>query len=325
LTKAGLRVETQLFDYQDDPVKALRAAEAAVATDVIAVIGYNWSSHALIAAPVHHAGKLPMITPSATADRLGTLGSYIHSACFDNSFMGRQLAVIAQEKLKAKSAALVTAANCAYCTDLARAFKEEFSRRGGRISAESPVLETATDFAAVAQAVRGAHADIVVIPNQELLSARIISALIQAGVAKPFLGGDGWGNVGEQFFGVLGGRSFAGYSLSHWHAGLADPRSRAFVAAYQARFHKAPNDTAVLAYDTTRLFVEALLRAQATGKPLSREAIEKALNELKAFEGVTGSFRYDAPNAAPAKSIVLLKAGAKFQIEGVIPPEGGRL
>ena len=87
LERAGLRVVTKEFDYHNDPAKALAAAKEAVASDVIGVVGYNWSSHALIAAPVHNAGKLPMITPSATADRLGRIGPYIHMACFDNSFM----------------------------------------------------------------------------------------------------------------------------------------------------------------------------------------------------------------------------------------------
>ena len=42
LAAEGLFVTTQQFDYQLDSVKALEAARAAAASDVLAVIGYNW-------------------------------------------------------------------------------------------------------------------------------------------------------------------------------------------------------------------------------------------------------------------------------------------
>jgi branched-chain amino acid transport system substrate-binding protein len=325
LERAGLRVVTKEFDYQNDPVKALRAAKDAVASDAIGVNGYNWSSHALIAAPIHTAGKLPMITPSATADRLGHIGPFVHMACFDNSFMGREMALVARERLKAKSAVIVTAEDCAYCTDLARAFKAEFERRGGQVAKQLPILETNTEFSALAAKVKASGADVVVVPNQELLSARVIAAIVQTGMNKPFLGGDGWGNVGEQFFGILGGRVFDGYSMSHWHKDIREKRSQSFVASYLARFRKAPNDTAVLAYDATRLFDEALIRAKASGQSPTRASLEAALTGLRSFTGASGQFEFVENQAAPHKSIVLLKAGSKFQVVDVIPPrEGGK-
>ena len=294
LAAEGLFVTTQQFDYQLDSVKALEAARAAAASDVLAVIGYNWSSHALIAAPVHQASGLPMITPSATADRLAAMGKYIHLGAFDNKFMGTKMALIAKKKLGAKNAALVVAKDCAYCTDLAGSFRKSFESQGGTITEEVAVLENDTDFSSVATALKGTKADIFVVPNQELLSARIISALAKSGHKKPFIGGDGWGNVGEQFFALLENSDFTGYSLSHWHAELQDKDSLEFLRKYQSRFNKTPNDTSVLAYDSTKLLVKAIIIARKSAvSPLSlnREAVEKALGSIRSFRGVTGTFK----------------------------------
>ena len=312
-----LQVSTMEFNYETSTVKALQAARDAAASDAVTVVGYNWSSHALIAAPVHQENKLPMISPSATADRLSHMGPYVHTACFDNSSMAEGLAKFAKEKLHAKSASIVVASDCAYCRDLADVFRLAFERRGGRIVSETPILEREEDFAAVSVKVKAANPDVIFIPNQELLSAKIIAGLQQSGINRPFLGGDGWGDVGEQFFKILNGQSLEAYTVSHWHASIKEPRSLSFMERYKKRFHRAPNDTAVLAYDATLLFVEALIRA----KSKDRAGIEAALANMKTFEGVTGKFRF-RPNQPTEKSIVLLKnANHSFEVIDQISPK----
>jgi len=318
LTKRGLRVELQEFDYGTAQVRVLEAAKNAAASSVIGVLGYNFSSHALLAAPMHQQAKLPMLTPSASADRIGRMGSFIHVACFDNSFMGRTLAQVAKNRLHATRAAIVVAADCAYCQDLARAFEEEFRALGGSVPVRSEVLESDTDFSQTIAALKGNAYDVVLVPNQELNSARIISSILKAGIHKPFLGGDGWGNVGNEFFAVLGNQELQGFSVSHWHPDVSTPRSRRFVKDYTTRFKKRPNDTSVLAYDATLLLVEAILSA----KDLSRQGLEAALNGIQHFEGVTGEYRF-RKDEAPAKSLVLLAAQKKrFKVVETISPQG---
>jgi len=322
LNKAGIVVTTKDFDYGTSDIKVLDAAKQAIASDVVAVMGYNYSSNALLAAPLHQQAKLPMLTPSATATRIGQFGRYIHMGSFDNTFMGETLARTAWTRLKARKAILLPAANCAYCSDLAEAFSKEFQKLGGSIVSNLPILAEDKDFTNVASQIKGVNFDVALIPDEELTSARVIAALTKAGIQKPFMGADGWGNVGQEFFGILGDATFSGYSTSHWHPDLQSPTSKAFVASYRKRFGKLPNDTAVLAYDSTMLLVEALVRA----KFLTREGVEDSLNSLQTFNGVTGKFLL-SPNKPPKKSLVLLKTGAKkFQIvESIAPQHRGSL
>ncbi len=321
LKKRGLTIALEEFDYGTAQIRVRDAATRAAASNVIGVLGYNFSSHALLAAPIHQAAKLPMLTPSATADRISRMGPFVHVACFDNGFMGGTLARVAKGRLKAKRAAVVVAADCAYCQDLARAFEGEFTRDGGTVTVRSEVLESDKDFSTTIDQLKKAQFDVVLIPNQELNSARIISSLLQGGIHKPFLGGDGWGNVGNEFFAVLGDQNLEGFSVSHWHPDVAASRSRRFVHDYKECFKKMPNDTSVLAYDATLLLVDALLSA----KTLTREGLDAALGEIRQFEGITGAFRF-RPGEAPAKSMVLLSANKRrFKVVDTIAPvaQGG--
>jgi branched-chain amino acid transport system substrate-binding protein len=320
LKAKGIEVTTKDFDYGTADARVLSAAKDAVASDVVAVLGYNWSSQALLAAPIHQAGKLPMITPSATANRIGSMGKYVHQGCFDNAFMGETLASVATKRLKAKTAVIVAAADCAYCTDLASAFEKEFKVLGGTVVASLPILQSDKSFATVVEKLRAEKFDVVLVPNQELLSARIIAALHAAGIQKPFLGGDGWGNVGEEFFAIIGKEKINGYSTSHWHPQEMSARSKKFAASYVKAFGKEPNDTSVLAYDSMSLLIDAILAANS----LSREGVEESLARLSSYNGVTGKFIFSS-GRAPKKSLVLLSiSNSKFKVADRIEPSERR-
>jgi len=316
LKDAGIKLEIVEFDYGDSQYAVLKAAKKACQSDVAIVLGYVYSSHALLAAPIHKKCKLPLLTPSASANRLGKMGSYIHQATFDNSFQGEVLAEYAIETLKAKKALIIPIANCAYCQDLGIAFKKSFEKLGGNVTGEVSVLEEGGDFSDVAKKAKQQHFDVVVVPNHELASARIIHKLVKLGIKKPFLGGDGWGNVGEQFFNVIGDQKIEGYSLSHWLSDLPTQKSKIFVADFKSNYDKVPNDTAVLSFDATNLLIQSLLST----KDHTRSGVEKSLGSIESFDGVTGSFIFQK-NRAPKKSIILLKnEGNKFSFLKVIEP-----
>lgn len=305
LQQQGLQIRLQEFDYGTSPIRVLNAAKAAIASNVIAAVGYNFSSHALIAAPLHQEARLAMISPSATADRLSSFSRYVHRVCFSNSAMGRALAEFARSRLNARKAAVVVAADCAYCEDLGQAFEKEFSKTLGEVVVVSKVLETDTDFSKTVNLLKGRPFDVVLVPNQELASARIIASLVRGGIKKPFLGGDGWGDRGEEFLTVLRNSpvpiAFQGYSISHWHADLRSTLSEQFMKGYARLYRQKPNDTAVLAYDAMSLLIQALLQTQNH----TREGVERSLARIQQFEGVTGRAQFDG-GGTPLKTLILL-------------------
>lgn len=319
LDKAKIKIQLQEFDYGTNDLNVIKKVKEAAASKVVAVIGYNYSSNALLAAPVHTQEKLPMISPSATANRLGTFGKYVHLGSFNNEFMAMTLAKIAIKVLKKKRVLILTAVNCAYCVDLGNTFSDEMKKLGGEIIKNVSVIQEDPDFSQIAKEVKNLSFDVVFIPNQELTAARLISSMIEAGIDKPFLGADGWGNEGSEFFRVLKGKRFTGYSVTHWHPKLNTKKSIKFVDDYLRKYQKLPNDTSVLAYDSMSLLIKALTQT----KNINREKLNDTLSSLKYFEGVTGQFVLEA-NKAPRKDIIILKTtDTGFAIHKVISPENG--
>jgi branched-chain amino acid transport system substrate-binding protein len=302
LDEKQIKILLKEFDYGTRHARVLEAAKAATQSNVVAVIGYNLSSDALLAAPIHQKARLPFITPSATADRVGTFGPYVHQACFDNAFMSKTLANIANQRLKAKKVTMVVAADCAYCQDLARGFKKEFYKINKIEPKEILTLENETQFDPVIQKVRAQLPEVILLPNQELLSARVIAALTRAGIKVTYLGGDGWGNVGDEFEKIVGNLDFQAFSLTHWHEDIDTEASHKFIKDYMQTYGKKPNDMAVLAYDSMKLLIQAILQSPS----LTRQGIEDSLNRIKTFDGVTGSFVYSGKRS-PEKSLVLIK------------------
>jgi branched-chain amino acid transport system substrate-binding protein len=318
LNAKKIEILIRQFDYGTNEAQVLKVAREAAASRVVAVIGYNYSSDALLAAPIHQESKLPMLLPSASANRLSSFGDYIHLASFSNESMGKGLAQIAFRKLKARRVLTLPAGNCAYCNDLADSFTQEFEALGGRVPVRKAVLSDDRDFSQLIRDLKVESFDAILVPNQELVSARIIKAFLDAGINKPFIGGDGWGDLGREFFEVLKGKTVKGTSISHWHIGLTDKKSNDFKSRYKALSGQDPNDTAVLAYDTTCLLLEGILKS----KSLDRVGIENALNSIKSFDGVTGKFQFIG-HQAPKKSMVVLDSSTgEFKVIGRLSPEG---
>lgn len=315
LKKKKVSLELKEFDYGAEDLNVFKAVEQADKAGVSAVIGYNYSSNALIAAPLHISKKIPMLSPSASANRLGTFGKYIHLGSFSNEYMARVLAKFSINNLKAKKILIIPAVNCAYCVDLATVFTEELKVLGGSVVASLPVLQEDKQFSELGPKIRGLDFDAVFIPNQELTAARIILSLLEAGIKKPFLGADGWGNEGSEFFSILKEHQFEGYSVTHWHPRLRTQKSQNFVKAYQQRFKKLPNDSSVLAYDFMNFLIAAILRSDK----YDRESLEKSLQSLQHFEGVTGKYIMSA-NKAPSKDILVLKTGKDSFVIGQVFP-----
>ena len=316
LTKAGIELALKPYDYGTNDMNVIKRAKEVSASQALAVIGYNYSAPALLSAPIHAEEKIPVVYPSASANRLSTFGKYIHLGSFSNQFMVETLARVTTKILKKKKILILTAVNCAYCMDLTNSFTEEVKKYDGEIVKTIQLLQEDTDFSKIVEDVKKLEFDAVFVPTQELTAARIISALTEVGITKPFFGADGWGNEGSEFFRVLKGKKFTGYSVTHWHPQLKNMKSKKFVTDYLARFKKLPNDTSVLAYDSMTLLIQTIVKTN----PLTRENLEHNLSLVTTFDGVTGR-AYWEKHQAPRKDIIVLKTkDSGFAIDQIVSP-----
>lgn len=289
------------YDYGEDKLRAISVVDKAVKDGVIAGIGYVCSDYAILGGRRAQKLGLPLITPTSTDDRIASLGDYVFMASFCNSYQGEVLARFAHGDLKKRKAILITAADCAYCLSLAKAFKNTFSQLGGRIVGGFDILTTDSDFSEVVKSVKALPHDLIVIPNYAMQSAGIIAAMLNAGVNSVFLGGDGW-NWNKKSYDIVGGQKFEAYMAASWWPDLSRKASRDFYERYKKLFKQDVVTVSAHGYDAASI----LLKALRSVPDYNRVSVMNALREIQRHEGVTGKFNYRG-RSVPDKSLALVK------------------
>ncbi len=281
---------------------------------VVAVLGEVASGRSLEAAPVCQGAGVPMISPSSTNPDVTKTGDYIFRVCFIDPFQGTVMANFATKTLKARRVALFTDAKSDYSKGLAKYFKQQYLKNGGEIVVELDFNGGDADFKAQLTTIKGATPDAVFVPGYYTDVALICIQARQLGLPVPFFGGDGWES--DKLI-ELGKEAVEGHYFStHYHPDVASAKSKAFVAAYKARYGAAPDAMAALGYDSMMVLADGIRRAGST----EGSKLKTALAATKGFDGVTGATTIDAERNASKAAVILQVEKGKFRYLETINP-----
>jgi branched-chain amino acid transport system substrate-binding protein len=311
----GQKLELVTEDNQSKPGQSSTAVRKLITQDkVVAILGDATSSATLEAAPIAQDDKIPMITPTATNPRITEVGDFIFRVCFLDEFQGRVLAKFTREKLNAGKVFTLIDVKQDYSVDLAKFFKDEFSKQGGKIVGEQSYSTGDTDFRAQLTSIRAAQPDVVCVPGYYQEVALIVKQGRQIGLNMPFVGCDGWA---DQALLAIGGKAIDGcYFTNHFSPDDPAPMVKGFVARYQEKYGAPPDTFAALGYDAARLLADAIKRAGTSDS----KALRDALAETAGFEGVTGQISFDANRNASKPALIVRVKGGRFEIAEKIAP-----
>ena len=311
----GQKLELVTEDNQSKPGQSSTAVRKLITQDkVVAILGDATSSATLEAAPIAQDDKIPMITPTATNPRITEVGDFIFRVCFLDEFQGRVLAKFTREKLNAGKVVTLIDVKQDYSVDLAKFFKDEFSKLGGKIVGEQSYSTGDTDFRAQLTSIRTAQPDVVCVPGYYQEVALIVKQGRQIGLNMPFVGCDGWA---DQALLAIGGKAVDGcYFTNHFSPDDQSPIVKEFVARYQEKYGAPPDTFAALGYDAARLLADAIKRAGSSDS----KALRDALAETAGFGGVTGQISFDANRNASKPGLIVRVKGGRFEIAEKIAP-----
>jgi branched-chain amino acid transport system substrate-binding protein len=301
-------------DDRGDAAEAASAVSKLITRDhVVALIGEQASSRTLAAAPIAQSYGVPLISPTSSNVEVTKKGDYIFRACFIDPYQGRAVASFARETLKAQTAAILVDSKSDYSVGLAEAFREAFTSMGGRVVSEPKYSEGDSDFSAQLTAIRPQKPDVLFVPGYYTDAGLIARQARSLDLKSVLLGADGWDSPKLT---EIGGEAIEGAYLSnHYSVDDPSPRVRAFVQAYQSRFHSEPDSIAASTYDAVGMLADAISRAGST----EGRRVRDALAAVKDYPGVTGTITMDA-DRNPIKPIVILKVeGGRFKFAGTVP------
>ena len=293
-------------------VSAQIAEQLIVEDKIIALIGPNRSSHAVVVGPIAQQYGIPMVTTTATNPNVTNAGDFVFMASFTDSFQGAVMAQFAIDDLDMTTAAVLTRRGDLYTEGISEFFARNFSELGGDIVADETYEGETSDFIAQLTNIAAAKPDALFLAGFTLdialitQQARAIPLLNADGEPTIFLGADSWDS--ELLFDSEDAEVEGSFFSGHFSPDTDEPNARAFVDTYESIYEFTPTGGVGVSYDAVKLLFEAVERAGS----LDPEKIREQLAATENYIGATTIASYNE-NRHPTKSAVIftIKDGAK--------------
>ncbi|MFN7138230.1 MAG: ABC transporter substrate-binding protein, partial [Limisphaerales bacterium] len=216
--------------------------------------------------------------------------------------------------LNLKNVAVLTDMKSDYSVGLAKFFKEQFAKNGGRIISEASYSGGDRDFKAQLTSIKAANPEGIFIPGYYTEVGLIAQQARQLGISVPLFGGDGWESAKLV---EIGGQAIEGsYFSTHYSPEQQTPESQKFVESYRKKFNGLPDAMAALGYDSAMILADAIRRAGST----DGAAIRDALAATRDFVGVTGKTNIDENRNASKPAVILTVKGGEFRYVETVEP-----
>ncbi len=315
-TVLGKKVELALVDTKSDKIESANAVSRLIEKEkVVAIIGEMISGDTLAGGPIAEKARIPMVAPTATNPLVTQGKKYVFRVCFIDPVQGKVAAKYAFDSLKARKAALIVDRSQDYCVGLAKFFKDEFKKLGGKIVAETYCVTEDKDFSAQLSTLKPAAPDIIYAPNYYSPVALFTKQARELGVKAPVLSGDG-AQADELI--QIGGQEVEGVAFTgHFHPRAATtPAAKDFISRFQKKHKAEPNAFHALAADAYLVLIEAIARAKST----DGTSIRGALANTRNFEAISGRLSIGEDGNAVKPMVINVVKDGKFTYLTTVNP-----
>ncbi len=289
----GRPLEVVYYDSKDDATTAVNAVQKLISVDKVeAIIGPMMSGNVLAAAPLCQRNNVVLLTPTGTSPRISEAGSYTFRLCSRIDDQARALVQEALSRVGTDPTVAILYSNEPY----GKGSKELFTRYLAEQDITPATVESFQrgdkDFQAQLTKIKQLNPDILFVPGYLQETAPLISQARQMGIDALSVGV--FGDMAPKYI-ELAGKAAEGHLIAGEYNKHKDTeRNQDFVNAYEALLEdqpKAPENImfAALTYDAVHLLRQSFSTGATTGS-----AIQSFLDELEAFDGITGTLSFDA-------------------------------
>ncbi len=288
---------------QYDPAQAATNARTMVSDKAyVAALGPQMSGAGKAMAPILSQGDLAIITPSSTnpdltdpkfAQQYRPAGKAIYfRTVATDAFQGPNMANYMADTLKVKSIFILDDSG-AYGVGLADAFQAQAEKRGIKVLGRDRLDPKAADYAPILTKIKSLNPQALYYGGVAQAGVKLAKQAYEIIPDVIKAGGDGMQTVD-----LLNGAGFP--AVEGWYATVAaphvieDPKAAAFGDRYFARFKQHPDDYTITCYVGAEVIIAAVKKVAATGKPVTRDAVRDAIQEMKLPDTMLGPIEFDA-------------------------------
>ncbi|AMW04110.1 ABC transporter substrate-binding protein [Gemmatimonas phototrophica] len=273
---------------------------------VIAVVGHPESGNTLEAIPVYadteHDGAngVVAISPTSSSPRLSGISPWFFRVSPSDANAAMYTAQWVLDTLRARRAAIVYR-NDSYGRDWAATFAQTFEQGRGAVVMRDPYLTGVVEFDAYAALIASLAPDVLLFPGDGADALELMRALRRKGITVPFIGGDGTENMKED-----GDAAGARYVAFFDESRASSKEAQYFLPAYKARFGRAPDMFAALAYDAAIVVGRTVANGVRTRAAL-RLALEQVGNGAPSVDGVVGRIAFEKNHDIKGRTVVITR------------------
>jgi len=296
-------------DTRGDIIDAIKSTiRLSDTSEVIGIIGEVLSGPTSAAAGIANLKNVPFLSPTASEERISTLGPNIFQLSQSISWQGTALADCAVKKLGMKTLGVMYP-NDPTWSAVAEAFVQQAKILGAKVAVSVSYEPGTTDFKAQAETLKAGKVQAVFIPATPNDIIMIAPQLVYNQLKVQLLGSDGWGDPKVTTRGgtYVEGAIFATLSSS---STLAQAAAK-FEESYKKIYGKAPSKLAAQAYDGAKVMLSALQKGAST-----REDLQKALTQAEnSSEGASGQFAFGRQGAMPKTKLMTIRNKSVKELE----------
>jgi branched-chain amino acid transport system substrate-binding protein len=299
--KSGEKFKLVSADSKGDPIDAVKQARRlADSSKVMGLIGEVLSNATIAAAGVADVLGVPLLSPTATDDRISTIGPNIFQL---NPSLNWQGPAVAQYAVKArgfKALAMLYPEEGVW-ESLAQAFAKEAVKLGAKLVYSQSYAPGTTDFKEQIDKLRLVKVDALFLPASPSDIVMIAPQLAYNQLKLQLLGPESWGDpkISAQGDVYVEGAIFATLSSGSEMAQAA----AAFGEKFKKRYGKPPSKQAAQGYDAAVIMIAALQK-----NPASRQELRGYL-ETGDFSGIklSGQGSFGQFGAQPKARMMTIK------------------
>lgn len=283
----GDTIKLIIIDDKSDKIEAANAMQKLVSSDKVdAVVGEVTSTNTLAMTKIADDSQTPLVSSTATNDRVTVNRKFVSRVCFPDSFQGVVGANLAYKDLNARNVAILFDTSNDYSIGLAKAFREQFLKNGGKVVIEAQAPSGSKDFKAQLSSIKAKNVDMIYMPIYYTEAALIAVQAKQLGLNVPVVGGDGL--AADPVFFELGKDAVEGYMTTDYYSPDAEqtPDGKKFIAAYETKYKEKTHTWAAMTAEAYNVVVNAMNQCSDAS---DRVCVNDKIRATNGFVGITGT------------------------------------
>lgn len=276
--------------------------------EVSAIIGPTLSNMAFSTYTDAQSAGVPALGVSTTAEGIPEIGDYIFRASLPEVDALAASIPAAKETLNMQKVAVLHDSADEFTVSAYNTITDELGDEGIEIAVDESFGTTDTDFAAQLGKVLEADVDAVILSALPGATVPLVKQARDLGIDAPIVGGNAFNS--PVLVGALEDAAEGLIVGGAWSAASETTGNAEFIAAYTAKYDRAPDQFAAQAY-TGAYLIDQAIRADCDA---NRESIKDNLGQILEFDSILGPISIDEGGEVAQTPVVQIVRDGAFTL-----------